>query len=124
SVDAPRSLERDRPRRLRGSAERQQGKPVHRRGRRRRKRQRRQRSDETAKQLHYRFKPTDPSNLEAGGQLQALQVLVSGSPLRFPAPAHSSPADVAAAANTDISGSNSSGFVSLHALGGGGSRGR
>src|SRR5262249_27808249 len=65
----------------------------------------------------YRFKPADPTNLRAGGQLQALQVLVAGSPLTFTAPASSSAADVAAAANTDISGTNSAGYVSLHQYG-------
>jgi hypothetical protein len=65
----------------------------------------------------FRFEPTDPSNLEAGGQLQALQVLVGGSPLRFTQPASSSSADVAAAADTDISGANKAGFVSLHTYG-------
>jgi hypothetical protein len=65
----------------------------------------------------YRFKPSNPSNLEAGGTLQALQVLVGGSPLKFTKPATSSSTDIAAAANTDISGANSAGFVSLHQYG-------
>jgi len=65
----------------------------------------------------YRFKPTTPSNLQAGGKLQALQVIVGGSPLTFTQPASSSAADIAAAANTDISGANSAGYVSLHQYG-------
>ena len=55
----------------------------------------------------YRFVPNDPSDLTKGGKVQALQVLVGGSPLKFTKPASSSQADVAAAANTDISGRNS-----------------
>jgi hypothetical protein len=47
----------------------------------------------------YRFLPNDPSNLTAGGKLQALQVTVNGSPLTFTTPA----ADI-----------NSAGFVALH----------
>jgi hypothetical protein len=65
----------------------------------------------------YRFKPNDPANLQAGGTVQALQVIVGGNPLRFTLPASSSAADVAAAANADISGANSAGFVSLHQYG-------
>ena len=65
----------------------------------------------------YRFKPKDPSDLTEGGQLQVLQVTVAGSPLKFTQPASSSAADVAAAANTDISGANSAGYVSLHQSG-------
>jgi hypothetical protein len=65
----------------------------------------------------YRFKPKNPSNLRAGGTLQALQVIVVGSPLTFTQPASSSAADIAAAANTDISGANSAGYVSLHQYG-------
>lgn len=62
----------------------------------------------------YRFKPKNPANLRAGGTLQALQVIVGGSPLGFTQPASSAAADVAAAANADISGANSAGFVALH----------
>src|SRR5215468_5892881 len=65
----------------------------------------------------YRFKPNTPSNLKAGGKLQALQVIVGGSPLTFTQPASSSAADIAAAANTDISGPNSAGYVALHQYG-------
>jgi hypothetical protein len=65
----------------------------------------------------YRFVPKNASNLESGGKVQALQVLVGGKPLKFTMPASSSAADVAAAADTDISGSNSSGYVALHTYG-------
>jgi hypothetical protein len=65
----------------------------------------------------YRFKPNDPANLEAGGTLQALQLIVRGSPLEFTQPASSSAADVAAAADADISGVNSAGYVALHQYG-------
>jgi hypothetical protein len=65
----------------------------------------------------YRFKPNNPSDLQAGGTLQALQVIVGGSPLTFTQPASSSAADIAAAADTDISGANSAGYVSLHQYG-------
>jgi len=65
----------------------------------------------------YRFKPKNPANLQAGGTLQALQVIVGGNPLRFTQPASSSAADIAAAANADISGANSAGYVSLHQYG-------
>jgi hypothetical protein len=65
----------------------------------------------------YRFKPKNPANLQAGGTVQALQVIVAGSPLTFTPPASSSAADVAAAANTDISGTNSAGYVALHLYG-------
>ena len=65
----------------------------------------------------YRFKPKNPANLPAGGTLQALQVIVGGSPLKFTQPASSSAADVAAAANADISGANSAGYVALHQYG-------
>src|SRR5262249_36144378 len=46
-----------------------------------------------------------------------LQVIVGGSPLTFTQPASSSAADIAAAADTDISGANSGGYVSLHQYG-------
>jgi hypothetical protein len=62
----------------------------------------------------YRFKPNDPANLQGGGTLQALQLIVRGSPLKFTQPASSSAADVAAAADADISGANSAGYVALH----------
>ena len=65
----------------------------------------------------YRFMPNDASDLRAGGKLQALQVIVGGNPLKFTQPASSSAADVAAAANTDISGANSAGYVALHTYG-------
>src|SRR5262249_37613774 len=65
----------------------------------------------------YRFKPNTPANLQAGGTPQALQVIVGGSPLTFTQPASSSAADIAAAADTDISGANSGGYVSLHQYG-------
>jgi hypothetical protein len=65
----------------------------------------------------YRFVPNNPSNLLLGGKVQVLQVIVNGSPLKFTMPASSSAADVAAAANTDISGTNSSGYVALHIYG-------
>src|SRR5262249_35606253 len=44
-------------------------------------------------------------------------VIVGGSPLKFTPPASSSAADIAAAADTDISGANSAGYVSLHQYG-------
>jgi hypothetical protein len=65
----------------------------------------------------YRFLPNDPSDLSKGGKMQVLQVLVNGQPVKFTMPASSSAADVAAAANTDISGSNSAGYVALHTYG-------
>jgi hypothetical protein len=65
----------------------------------------------------FRFKPKNPSDLQAGGTLQALQVIVGGSALKFTQPASSSAADIAAAADTDISGANSAGYVSLHQYG-------
>jgi hypothetical protein len=65
----------------------------------------------------HRFKPNDPANLQAGGTLPALQLIVGGSPLKFTQPASSSAADVAAAANADISGANSAGYVALHQYG-------
>jgi Bacterial protein of unknown function (DUF839) len=65
----------------------------------------------------YRFVPTDPSDLSKGGKVQALQVLVGGQPVKFTKPASASQADVATAANTDISGSNSGGYVALHTYG-------
>ena len=65
----------------------------------------------------FRFKPNDPSDLQAGGTLQALQVVVGGNSLKFTQPASSSAADIAAAADTDISGANSAGYVSLHQYG-------
>src|SRR5262245_53679887 len=65
----------------------------------------------------FRFKPNNPADLQAGGTVQALQVIVGGSPLKFTQPASSSAADVAAAADTDISGANSAGYVALHQYG-------
>jgi hypothetical protein len=65
----------------------------------------------------YRFKPKNTANLQAGGTLQALQVIVGGSPLKFTQPASSSAADVAAAANADISGANAAGYAALHVYG-------
>src|SRR5262245_40568575 len=65
----------------------------------------------------FRFKPNNRSDLQAGGTLQALQVIVGGSPLKFTLPASSSAADIAAAADPDISGANSAGYVSLHKYG-------
>jgi len=65
----------------------------------------------------YRFVPSDPTDLSKGGKMQVLQVLVNGQPVKFTKPASSSAADVAAAANTDISGSNSAGYVALHTYG-------
>ena len=75
--------------------------------------------DEAAEQLRLPVEPADPSNLAAGGQLQVLQVTVNGSPLKFTPPAGSPPsaAQIAAAADTDISGANSAGYVSLHQAG-------
>ena len=50
--------------------------------------------------------------------MQVLQVLVNGQPLRFTSPAPpGDAAAAAAAANTDISGTNSSGYVALHTYG-------
>ena len=65
----------------------------------------------------YRFVPNDPSDLTKGGKMQVLQVLVNGSPVTFTKPASSSAADVADAANTDISGSNSAGYKAIHVYG-------
>jgi hypothetical protein len=65
----------------------------------------------------YRFVPADPSDLTKGGKMQVLQVLVDGNPVTFTMPASSSAADVAAAANTDISGSNSAGYKAIHVYG-------
>jgi hypothetical protein len=65
----------------------------------------------------YRFKPNDPTDLSKGGVLQALQVMYNGAPIEFTIPASSSDADVAAAANTDIHGANSAGYVALHTYG-------
>ena len=47
----------------------------------------------------FRFLPNDPSDLKAGGKLQALQVIVNGAPLTFTTP------------DADI---NSPGYVALH----------
>ena len=65
----------------------------------------------------FRFVPTDPSDLTKGGKVQALQVIAGGNPVTFTKPTGSSPAEVAAAANTDISGTNSGGYVALHTYG-------
>ena len=66
----------------------------------------------------YRFVPNDPSDLSKGGKMQVLQVLVNGQPLKFTKPLDPSSAQsVADAANTDISGTNSDGYVKLHQYG-------
>jgi Alkaline phosphatase PhoX len=71
----------------------------------------------------YRFVPTDPTDLTKGGEVQALQVLVNNTPVTFTMPTVTPPAtqptaqQVADAANADISGANSAGYVALHTYG-------
>jgi Alkaline phosphatase PhoX len=69
----------------------------------------------------YRFLPAKPSGLTQGGKIQALQVIVNGTPLTFTSPvipSNATPAEAAAlraaAADVDISGANSAGYVALH----------